>query len=170
MGRNLAHIICPLLTSVVTLLLHKHTHLLVEQEGRPPINEAWPEPIKDLLQQSFEADSSKRPTVQLFYNMLRFHLLEISARDQTKLEPKYIERRRSSTSLRALLETQKEKDDEKKLFTGGKKSILRRFQSAPPDDGGVRRATVDNGVVTAPRRRITTRLRNKFALSIKREE
>ena len=144
------------------------THQLVEQEGRPPINEAWPEPIKELLQQSFEADSSKRPTVQLFYNMLRFHLLEISARDQTKLEPRYIERRRSSTSIRALMETQKEKDDEKKLFTG-KKSILKRFQSAPPDDER-RRATVDNGVVTAPRRRITTRLRNKFSLSIKREE
>ena len=154
--------------SIVALLLHKHTHLLVEQEGRPPINEAWPEPIKDLLQQSFEADSSKRSTVQLFYNMLRFHLLEISARDQTKLEPRYIERRRSSTSIRALMETQKEKDDEKKLFTG-KKSILRRFQSAPPDDEQ-RRATIDNGAVTAPRRRITTRLRNKFALSIKREE
>ena len=101
--------------------------------------------------------------------MLRFHLLEISARDQTKLEPRYIERRRSSTSIRALMETQKEKDEnEKKLFTG-KKSILRRFQSAPPDDEP-RRATVDNGAVTAPRRRITTRLRNKFALSIKREE
>ena len=166
---DLAHIICPLLTCIVTLLLHKYIHLLVEQEGRPPINDAWPEPIKELLQQSFEADSSKRPTVQLFYNMLRFHLLEISTRDQTKLEPKYIERRRSSTSLRALLEIQKEKDDEKKLFTG-KKSILRRFQSAPPEDGEVRRATVDNGAVTAPRRRITTRLRNKFALSIKREE
>ena len=144
------------------------THQLVEQEGRPPINEAWPEPIKDLLQQSFEADSSKRSTVQLFYNMLRFHLLEISARGQTKLEPRYIERRRSSTSIRALMETQKEKDDEKKLFTG-KKSILRRFQSAPPDDEQ-RRATVDNGEVAAPRRRITTRLRNKFSLSIKREE
>ena len=152
-------------SSIVALLLHKHTHLLVEQEGRPPINEAWPEPIKELLQQSFETDSSKRPTVQLFYNMLRFHLLEISARDQTKLEPRYIERRRSSTSIRALMETQKEKDDEKK----GKKSILRRFQSAPPDDEQ-RRATVDNGEVAAPRRRITTRLRNKFSLSIKREE
>lgn len=93
------------------ILVYKLTNLLetthiihtVEKHGRPEINEQWPEPIKQVLLQSFDPDMDKRPSIQLFYNMLRFQLLSLRDGDDTKLHNTYIKRRRSFTdSMRNL--------------------------------------------------------------------
>ena len=166
------------LISSLIILHHAALITIVDEEGRPPIKDEWPETIKDTLTQSFAHDMSERPTMQTFYNMLRFHLLNISTRESFKLETRYLERRRSSTSLRAL------KDTEAELLAGGKfkfprkvkDAIFNRKSSSCSDEGG---DTTSNGQALAaggvikPRRRnrrTTTEYLNKFRLSVKHEE
>ncbi|KAL7533608.1 hypothetical protein ACHAXR_009364, partial [Thalassiosira sp. AJA248-18] len=73
---------------------------VAEQDGRPTINENWPEPIKEVLHQSFDPDIAQRPSIELFYNMLRFHLLNLRDGDDTKLDNAFINRRRSHGSMK----------------------------------------------------------------------
>ena len=74
----------------------------VNQEGRPTINENWPEPIKEVLHLSFDTDIGQRPSIQLFYNMLRFQLLNMRDGDDTKLGDAFIRRRCLNGSMKNL--------------------------------------------------------------------
>mmetsp|Transcript_21342 Transcript_21342/g.46350 ORF Transcript_21342/g.46350 Transcript_21342/m.46350 type:complete len:645 (+) Transcript_21342:74-2008(+) len=153
---------------------------VVDQEGRPTINENWPDPIKEVLQLSFDADIAKRPSIQLFYNVLRFQLLNLRDGDDTKLGNAFIKRRRSFGSLRDLgvskdddggqqqqQEEEEEEEEEEQQSQGGnfpqrvKNTILSHVKSPPSS------SNCDNNA--QPRRR-RNKLRDKFRLSIKQEE
>ena len=145
--------------------------LLVEQEGRPTIDENWPEPIKEALKLSFDADMSKRPSIQLFINMLRFQLLNLRDGDDTKLDNAFIKRRRSFGSMRdlgvdkdALDRNDEEHQAQEKFPQRMKNRILNHVKSPPQPQ------SAPDGVNPAPPgRRRRTRMRDKFRLSIKHE-
>ena len=55
--------------------------------------------MKEVLRLSFEDDMDLRPTISIFYNMLRFQLIELRDGDDRQLSMRHIERRRSSKSF-----------------------------------------------------------------------
>ncbi len=131
----------------------------VVQHERPTINKDWSDPIKEALNSSFDSDFTKRPSIQLFYNVLRFQLLGLG-RDDAKLQKPYIERRRSVTSLRGL---GYDKDGDDKQLGGHAKSP----QAQSSSNGNEDQSQVQ------PRRRTRNKLRDKFdkfRMSVKREE
>ena len=153
---------------------HGSLHCSVDQQGRPPINDGWTEPIKEMLQLSFDADSDKRPHIRLFYNMIRFQLLNLRDGDDSKLTDRYIERRRSSYSLRHLIATLDEEGEDndnaggqtngtegqekkKNMFLNKLKSLQQPSSTAPAQ------------VKPRRRRKPTSDLLNKFRLSVKHE-
>ena len=75
---------------------------LVAQGERPTINEEWKDAIKEALSRSFDVNTATRPTMQQFYNMLRFELIAIRDGDATNLNDTYIKRRRSQESIRGI--------------------------------------------------------------------
>ena len=127
---------------------------------------------------SFDADSDKRPNIRLFYNMIRFQLLNLRDGDDSKLTDRYIERRRSSYSLRHMIGTLveeeggedndngveqtngtevQEKKTKKNTFLNKLKPLQQPSSTAPAQ------------VKPRRRRRPTTDLLNKFRLSVKHE-
>jgi len=153
---------------------------VIEQHGRPTINENWPEPIKEVLQLSFDSNMEKRPSMQLFYNMLRFQLLGLRDGDDTKLDNAFIHRRRSFNSMRNLALSDEEEEEEEdneagdqdeehnddisqeKLPRRGLKKTIMNHVKSPPQ--------ASNGNDHAQQRRKRSYLRDKFRLSIKQEE
>lgn len=55
--------------------------------------------MKEVIRLSFEDDMDLRPTIQTFYNMLRFQLIELRDGDDRNLSIRHIERRRSNKDL-----------------------------------------------------------------------
>jgi len=92
---------------------------VVEENVRPPISDCWPETIRDVIEQSFDQDYEQRPKIQTFYNTLRFQLREMSG-DDARTSRRFIERRRSSTSMRGLLSSVEEQDAESEDGDGSK--------------------------------------------------
>ena len=139
-----------------------------EQEGRPTINEGWPEPIQELLRLSYDTDMDKRPSIQFHYNTLRFQLLQLRDGDDTRLDNSFIKRRRSFSSMRDLGlknddgdgDDDQHKEEREKFPTRVKNTILNR------------RRTSDGDGEDPPRRR-RNKLREKVGLlrlSVKHEE
>ena len=59
--------------------------------------------MKEVIRLSFEDDMDLRPTMETFYNMLRFQLIELRDGDDHNLSIRHIERRRShGASIRNL--------------------------------------------------------------------
>mmetsp|Transcript_9671 Transcript_9671/g.14628 ORF Transcript_9671/g.14628 Transcript_9671/m.14628 type:complete len:250 (+) Transcript_9671:1-750(+) len=147
---------------------------VVDQDGRPPINEQWPEPIKEALRLSFDADMEQRPSIQMFYNMLRLELLGLRDGDDTELSDKFIRRRRSFGSMNRLEcndaanadhgEGQQHPSQEK-FRNRVKNTIMSHVKSSPT-------STTNNttGDEHAPRRRRRDKLREKLRMSMKSEE
>ena len=138
----------------------------MNQNGRPPINEQWPDDIKEVLHLSFDADMGKRPSIQLFYNMLRFQLLGMRGGDGTKLTDTFIQRRRSFGSMKDLEYNAAEddgRDQSNERFRERVKNAIWSHVKSPPSAD----ATGDDH---APRRKRRDRLREKFRMSIKSEE
>lgn len=71
----------------------------VNKGERPPIPKAWPLPIRETMSIGFDAETEKRPTMELFYNILRFQLLELRGWDSSQLGNSFINRRRSTRTL-----------------------------------------------------------------------
>ena len=55
--------------------------------------------MKEVIRISFEDDMDLRPTIETFYNMLRFQLIELRDGDDRNLSVRHIERRRSNKDL-----------------------------------------------------------------------
>mmetsp|Transcript_22715 Transcript_22715/g.47651 ORF Transcript_22715/g.47651 Transcript_22715/m.47651 type:complete len:507 (-) Transcript_22715:158-1678(-) len=72
---------------------------VVNKGERPPIPKAWPLPIRETMSIGFDAETEKRPTMELFYNILRFQLLELRGWDSSQLGNSFINRRRSTRTL-----------------------------------------------------------------------
>lgn len=160
-------------------------YTIVDEQGRPPINEAWPEPIKQVLHQSFDPDIDKRPSIQLFYNMLRFQLLNLRDGDDTKLDNAFIKRRRSFGSIRNLDpngngEQQSSSSNNEKFPQRMKNTILSHVKhttatnatqaSSPTSTPASNGNDVVNVQQQQPQRRMRNKLRDKFRLSVKHEE
>ncbi|KAL7539019.1 hypothetical protein ACHAXR_008973 [Thalassiosira sp. AJA248-18] len=155
---------------------------VVEQDGRPEINEQWPEPIKRALQQSFDPDIDKRPSTQLFYNVLRFQLLKLRDGDGTKLTDAFITRRRSLRSMRHLNcndddDDDNDGDDGNNRHTVSQEKFPLRVRNTimshvkPSQHAAAAHSNGDGHTASAqPQRRMRNKLRDKFRLSIKREE
>lgn len=156
---------------------------VLDQDGRPPINEQWPEPIKEALRLSFDSDIEQRPSIQIFYNMLRLELLGLRDGDDTKLSDEFIRRRRSFGSINKLGLCNADGNDadnnanhdegqqqqyslQGKIRNRMKNTIMSHVKSSPTT------TTANNttGEEHAPRRRRRDKLRDKFRMSMKSEE
>ena len=147
----------------ILVLCYPMVMILVKRHGRPTINDSWPDPIKEVLESSFDPDPANRPSIQLHYNVIRFHLLNLRDGDASQLGDTFIKRRRSFESMRKLLE-----ETHIEEYSGG---------GGGGGEGQKSRATVAAyGSESAPqkvkpRRRMKMREKfEKFRLSIKQEE
>merc|ERR1711862_348312 len=68
---------------------------VVNQRGRPQIHPEWPKPIQAVLRLSFNADIDQRPTIHIFYDILRSQLLELRDGDERNLSREDIGCRRT---------------------------------------------------------------------------
>ena len=134
--------------------------ILVKRHGRPTINDSWPDPIKEVLESSFDPDPANRPSIQLHYNVIRFHLLNLRDGDASQLGDTVIKRRRSFESMRKLLEEAHIEDSD---GGGGEGQKSRATVAAYGDESAPQKVK--------PRRRMKMREKfEKFRLSIKQEE
>lgn len=146
-------------------------NFVCEQHGRPNIDDNWPESIKEALQRSFDADMGQRPSIETFYNVLRFHLLSLRGGDDAELRDAFLQRRRSFgqfgsvRNLGDFIDDDDNDDDRKK---DGK----RRLHPQTVKNRIMNHVKKSPGQGTAPPtpRRKRSALRDKFRLSIKREE
>lgn len=77
---------------------------VVNQGGRPEIPEIWPEAIKENISAAFDADMGKRPSMSSFYETLRLQLYQgADLEDSNKFDHRAIHRRRSTYSLRRII-------------------------------------------------------------------
>ncbi|KAL7541729.1 hypothetical protein ACHAXR_011172, partial [Thalassiosira sp. AJA248-18] len=90
-------------------------HYVVEQNGRPVIEESWPSPIQGMLESSFDSEIEKRPKMALWYGVIRKTLASLRRGDMRGLTDSKVLRRRSSQSLGDLFK--------KELVEGGVESI-----------------------------------------------
>ena len=136
------------------------------------MNDEWPDPIKEVLNLSFSPHVKQRPSIQLFYNMLRFQLLNLRDGDASKLEHSHIKRRRSFSSMKDIFdgmdgEDKKQFEDQKsdEKFPQRVRNTIMNHVKPPPQS-----ANSDGHQQVAPRRRTRNKLRDKFRLSVKHEE
>ncbi|KAL7547575.1 hypothetical protein ACHAWF_010868 [Thalassiosira exigua] len=149
---------------------------VVEKHGRPPIDDSWPGPIKDAIQQSFDPDPNARPSVQLFYNVLRFQLLLWHGDSDRRLSHRYIQRRRSFGSQRDIMGAAFQAADEeggtqegqhnghhREKFPRRVKKILNHVKGAP--------SPTARGDENPPpsQQRTRSKFRDKFRLSLKQD-
>jgi len=76
---------------------------VVEEDGRPDINESWPSPVRFMMKDSFNADVDLRPNMHAWLNCIRDTLVSLRGGRWTKLSSFAIQRRRSIMSKRLLM-------------------------------------------------------------------
>lgn len=97
--------------------------------GRPEIPESWPQAVKEELSAGFDEDMAKRPSMSSFYETFRLQLLHGSKlEDSDKFRHSSIQRRRSTFSIRRLV-NQAEEEDEKGNAKRGIRAKLNKNMS-----------------------------------------
>ncbi|KAL7526533.1 hypothetical protein ACHAXR_001532 [Thalassiosira sp. AJA248-18] len=78
---------------------HQLIHYVVEENGRPVIDESWPLAIQGMLESSFDPEIQKRPKMALWYTIIRDTLASQRGGDMTGLRDSWVCRRRSQGSI-----------------------------------------------------------------------
>ena len=86
----------------------------VQNDGRPKIDEDWPDKIKGMLESSFSKDIILRPKSSLFYDVIRDEIKMIRDGNERGLNDTWLQRRRSEMSLRRLICSDAEEEEELK--------------------------------------------------------
>jgi len=73
-------------------------YYVIEEQGRPEIDDCWPANIKRMLTMCFHADHVNRPKMISFHNMIRKVLTSLRGGDSTGLTNSHINLRRSIAS------------------------------------------------------------------------
>ncbi|KAL7492312.1 hypothetical protein ACHAWT_004944 [Skeletonema menzelii] len=85
---------------------------VVQKDGRPQIDEKWPEKIKGMLESSFDKDIILRPKASLFYDIIRDEIKKIRNGNARGLNDTWLQRRRSEMSLGRLFCSEEERLEE----------------------------------------------------------
>eukprot|EP00585_Thalassiosira_rotula_P011239 CAMPEP_0196159560 /NCGR_PEP_ID=MMETSP0910-20130528/46385_1 /TAXON_ID=49265 /ORGANISM="Thalassiosira rotula, Strain GSO102" /LENGTH=211 /DNA_ID=CAMNT_0041424483 /DNA_START=1079 /DNA_END=1714 /DNA_ORIENTATION=+ len=75
---------------------------VVDRCGRPEINEIWPDHIKGMLEDSFDADMDARPEMKVHCHIIRKELSSLRGGDMTGLTRADMKRRRTTDSIRRI--------------------------------------------------------------------
>ena len=76
---------------------------VLNEGGRPEIPDSWPKAIKETMRAAFDVDMGKRPTMSSFYETLRLQLKGADTENSEKFDHRSIQRRRSTYSLRKII-------------------------------------------------------------------
>lgn len=72
---------------------------VVNEQGRPQIDERWPTGVKSILAKSFDECMDFRPKMAIFHEIITKEIANLRGGDRRKLSKSYINRRRSMESF-----------------------------------------------------------------------